>query len=445
MADERDAWLDKDVAERLLRGEPVEALDDDVLARTERLAEALRDIAAITYANDAELPGEAAALAAFRRAGTAGESATDATGATAVGAGAGAGLGLGAGGGLGLGSGLGSGLGVGVGVGVGESLLGAVRLAPAPGDIGAPRLGRPVRRGLAVAVAGCALGGIAVAASAGVIPPLFAGEHDPVPANSVSSVTSPGPRVSGPSDGGRDTAGPSETPGPDREEALTPHPSSEEGSDGAHARDGDSGRDENGGALAGSGLSASAQGYRAGTLYRETLDACRALRGGTIDEERKRALESAADGSGGAKRFCDRLLDGRSATGGKGGKGSTGAGGDHDGRGDGSVRNGVGDGISDGHGPENGSGNGHGGHGNGGNSNGGNANGGNANGGNGGAGGGGGGTDDGSPDGPVLWTPSPTPLLTPEPSTTPHPAPDPEPAPEPAPGASPVESVLEIL
>ncbi|MFE4170965.1 hypothetical protein ACFRR7_02760 [Streptomyces sp. NPDC056909] len=419
MADERDAWLDKDVAERLLRGEPVEALDDDVLARTERLAEALRDIAAITYANDAELPGEAAALAAFRRAGTAGESATDATGTTAVGAGAGAG------GGLGLGSGLG--VGVGVGVGVGESLLGAVRLAPAPGDIGAPRLGRPVRRGLAVAVAGCALGGIAVAASAGVMPPLFAGEHDPVPANSVSSVTSPGPRVSGPSDGGRDTAGPSETPGPDREEALTPHPSSEEGSDGAHARDGDSGRDENGGALAGSGLSASAQGHRAGTLYRETLDACRALRGGTIDEERKRALESAADGPGGAKRFCDRLLDGRSATGGKGGKGSTGAGGEHDGRGDGSVRNGVGDGIGDGHGPENGSGNGHGGNGNGGNANGG-------------AGGGGGGMGDGSPDGPVLWTPSPTPLLTPEPSTT-----HPDPEPEPAPGASPVESVLEIL
>ncbi|MGW6746030.1 hypothetical protein ACWGDX_35735 [Streptomyces sp. NPDC055025] len=422
MADERDAWLDKDVAERLLRGEPVEALDEDVLARTERLAEALRNMAAVTYANDAELPGEAAALAAFRRAGTAGESAT---GTTAVGAGAGAGLGLGSG----LGAGLGSGL------GVGESLLGAVRLAPAPGDIGAPRLGRPVRRGLAVAVAGCALGGIAVAASAGVMPPLFAGEQDPVPANSVSSVTSPGPRLSGPSDGGRDTAGPSETPGPDGEKGLTPHPSSEEGSGGAHARDGDSGRDEDGGALAGSGLSASAQGHRAGMLYRETLDACRAHRGGTIDEERRRALKSAADGHGGAKRFCDRLLDGRSATGGKGGKGSSGAGGDHDGRGDGSVRNGVGNGIDDGHGSENGNGDGHGGHGNGGNDNGGNGGGGN-----GGAGGGGGGTGDGPPDGPVLWTPSPTPLLTPEPSIT-HPVPDPEPAP----GTSPVDSALEIL
>ncbi|MYZ41179.1 hypothetical protein GT002_40260, partial [Streptomyces sp. SID4917] len=100
MADERDAWLDKDAAESLLRGEPVEAMDEHVLARTERLTEALRDMAAVTYANDTELPGEAAALAAFRRARTAGGSATGAVDAGAgVGVGAAVGVGVGAGGG----------------------------------------------------------------------------------------------------------------------------------------------------------------------------------------------------------------------------------------------------------------------------------------------------------------------------------------------------------
>ncbi|WP_066945488.1 hypothetical protein [Streptomyces lushanensis] len=389
MADERDAWLDKDAAESLLRGEPVEAVDERVLAGTERLAETLRDLAAVTYANDTELPGEAAALAAFRRAARASGKTTGTVGA--VGAGSGAGVGSDAG----AGDGIGAGVGVGVGVGVGGSLLGAVRLAAAPGDAGAPRLGRPVRRGLAVVVAGCALGGIAVVASAGVMPPLFAGEHDPVPANSVSSVTTPGPRLSGPSDGGRDTTGPSRTPGPDREEPFTPHPSSEEGPDGiggvnAH---GESGQGE--GALAGSGLSASAQGDRVGTLYRETLDTCRAYRDGTIDAERGAALESAADGAGGAKRFCDRLLGGKDGTGGPDDKG----GGGHGGRGDGSGRSGHGD--DHGHGPGNGHGNGPGGDGEG-----------------------------GGDGGPVLWAPTPssaapTPLLTPVPATShPDPAPD---------------------
>lgn len=41
MADERYQWLDQEAAERLLRGEPVDAVDDHARSRAERLAGAL--------------------------------------------------------------------------------------------------------------------------------------------------------------------------------------------------------------------------------------------------------------------------------------------------------------------------------------------------------------------------------------------------------------------
>lgn len=67
MADERDQWLDMETAERLLRGEPVEAADTGDGVRVKRLSDALRELSGVTYANGTELPGEGAALAAFRR------------------------------------------------------------------------------------------------------------------------------------------------------------------------------------------------------------------------------------------------------------------------------------------------------------------------------------------------------------------------------------------
>ncbi|MFE6876976.1 hypothetical protein ACFVBK_21035, partial [Streptomyces sp. NPDC057677] len=70
MADERYQWLDQEAAERLLRGEPVDAVDDHTRSRAERLAEALDAARTPTLppAARTELPGEAAALAAFRAA-----------------------------------------------------------------------------------------------------------------------------------------------------------------------------------------------------------------------------------------------------------------------------------------------------------------------------------------------------------------------------------------
>lgn len=68
MADEQDKWLDRDAAERLLRGEPLEAVDADTQGRAKRLADVLGALAPEPAPTSAELPGEAVALAAFQRA-----------------------------------------------------------------------------------------------------------------------------------------------------------------------------------------------------------------------------------------------------------------------------------------------------------------------------------------------------------------------------------------
>ncbi|MFC9426518.1 hypothetical protein [Streptomyces sp. NPDC056987] len=300
MADERDAWLDKDAAERLLRGDPVEALDEQARARRELLSDALRDMSAVTYANGAELPGEAAALAAFRQAGAAGR----ADGATST------------------------------------DLPGTVRLALAPMTVRTRRRGRPLRRGLVVAVAGCALGGITVAAGAAVVPSLFGGTG-PGPASSVSAGASPRPLSSGSAERGQDrSAEPSDLPSGDGRVGRSPVPSSGTGGSAAGAEPGGAAGGARGEAGADDDASAgTADGHHtpfvpntdpaSGDWFRRTVDACRDYRSGAIDPERRKALDAAADGPGGTERYCDRLLDGdlRGGGGRNGGK-------DRDGHGD---------------------------------------------------------------------------------------------------------------
>ncbi|MFE7517578.1 hypothetical protein ACFU8I_41080, partial [Streptomyces sp. NPDC057540] len=60
MADERYQWLDQEAAERLLRGEPVEAVGDGARHQAERLARALGTarVPATPPAPDPQLPGE---------------------------------------------------------------------------------------------------------------------------------------------------------------------------------------------------------------------------------------------------------------------------------------------------------------------------------------------------------------------------------------------------
>ncbi|NEB12429.1 hypothetical protein G3I32_26940, partial [Streptomyces coelicoflavus] len=70
MADEQDEWLDRETAELLLRGESLEGLESTGPAtrdRAGRLVAALGALSAHPVPDDGELPGEAAALAAFRK------------------------------------------------------------------------------------------------------------------------------------------------------------------------------------------------------------------------------------------------------------------------------------------------------------------------------------------------------------------------------------------
>ncbi|PAZ16179.1 hypothetical protein CLM62_09770, partial [Streptomyces sp. SA15] len=68
MADEQYRWLDRDTAESLLSGESLEAVDAPARDQAERLAKTLDALTVEPPPTSAELPGEAAALAAFRSA-----------------------------------------------------------------------------------------------------------------------------------------------------------------------------------------------------------------------------------------------------------------------------------------------------------------------------------------------------------------------------------------
>ncbi|MFK8911835.1 hypothetical protein ACJA3G_33025, partial [Streptomyces sp. YS-3] len=160
MADERHEWLDEDAAERLLRGESVVPADDRAREQAERLSAVLRALAGpdVRQAMDApaaarELPGEAAALAAFRHARAEAYAPVGAPAETVV------------------------------------------QVAREPRGTRAPRRRlRPVRFGLAAAIAGCALGGVAMAAGTGVLPGL--GTAHPEPVSSVSAAATPSPIAS---------------------------------------------------------------------------------------------------------------------------------------------------------------------------------------------------------------------------------------------------------
>ncbi|WP_184491293.1 hypothetical protein [Streptomyces sp. I6] len=65
-----------------------------------------------------------------------------------------------------------------------------------------------------------------------------------------------------------------------------------------------------------------------GDWYGKTVQACRDYRNGTLDVERKRTLEAAAQGADRVKRFCDRML---TADGGGDDDGDGGGEGDDDG------------------------------------------------------------------------------------------------------------------
>ncbi|MQY35206.1 hypothetical protein SRB17_31780 [Streptomyces sp. RB17] len=295
MADEQDKWLNRETAERLLRGESLEAVDASARDQAERLSQALGALTAHAAPAAGELPGEQAALAAFRKAReAAGTERTavgraDATSALPV-PGADAGL---------------------VRIGA-RSRTGITARRP--------RWARPVRLALAAAVAVGTVGGVAMAAGTGVLPTPFGPEH-PRPATSVST---------GPTSRAPLASVPQGTPGP------TAGPGVPSGSTGTSR--GASGRavtpdDRHGRSTApGAGDSSGTPGGR----WRDA--ACRDIRDGReLDAGRRRALENLAGGSARVSRYCKVVLsvadsgDG-GTSGGKGDEGGNkGKGGDEEG------------------------------------------------------------------------------------------------------------------
>ncbi|MFF7971770.1 hypothetical protein [Streptomyces sp. NPDC007905] len=289
MADEQYTWLTGDTAERLLRGESLEAVDASARDQAERLAKALGALSAEAAPANGELPGEQAALAAFRKAREA--DAAERTAAT-----------------LGDGS-----PGRRSGLPARDADAGLVRIgAPARTGIHSrrPRWARPVRLALAAAVAAGTLGGVAVAAGSGVLPIPFHDDH-PGPAASVSAPQTPG-RPSAPSS-------------PQSPQGIAPgtpegSPSGSPGGDpSGTATGGDKGTGKN--ATPGSGDPSGTPG----TWWRDAAAACRDLRDGKeLGADRRRALEGLAGGSTRVTKYCKSVLAGRTVSGeGKGDGGDT--------------------------------------------------------------------------------------------------------------------------
>ncbi|MEV8017677.1 hypothetical protein AB0O76_15325 [Streptomyces sp. NPDC086554] len=295
MADEDYRWLDRDAAERLLSGESFDGADHHTREQAERLAKTLgsltadeRVLAGPPGDLSAELPGEAGALAAFREARglSAGASSTR--------------------------------------VGAGQT----VQIASSADPRRPTRWGRPVRFGLAAVLAGCMIGGVAVAAGTGVLP--FGGRDEQGPAASASPVAPPQPleSASGGASGAPDVEPDDVHTTPDgtsREPGSSAPPTSPEASGGA--------------SRGGSQQPGTGDGQRddeATDWRRQVVTACRDHRNGDLKGEKKRRLEKLLGGSEGITEACNRVLgDGgdREGEGGSGGSGGDDDRGDNDGGG----------------------------------------------------------------------------------------------------------------
>ncbi|CAM5557446.1 hypothetical protein SAVIM338S_04576 [Streptomyces avidinii] len=327
MADERDRWLDKAAADRLLRGESATpGAEHPARARADRLRAALDALAGPPPSAAAELPGEAAALAAFRAArGT--EPRAAAAAAEEFGSGETV-VDLSPAGPVGL---------------LGESgpgpernqSRGRGRTHGQDHGVGARR-GRPVRFALAAAVASVAVGGLAAAAGAGLLDRDTSDSAVHAPAVAVTTGSTPdAPGGDDPAlvplpvpatpRGGEDqgtTPGPGNTTGPD---GRTPAGS------GGNAATGGDGATGTGGAVTGpsangstpdrrdkdrsleGGTDGSAEG---GSTFKDregragAVELCRDFRAGKLDSDRREKLVRLAKGLLWIPRYCKSLLDG---------------------------------------------------------------------------------------------------------------------------------------
>lgn len=325
--DDRYRWLDRATAECLLSGASLEAspasADPEARDRAEQLAKTLESLSVGAPPCGAELPGEAAALAAFRKARPAPDLSTAAPAQPSPD--------------MGL-------VRVGRFGSSGVSRRSAVRPA---------RWGRPLYVGLGAALAAGMVGSVAMAAGIGVLSNPFGGEEPGRPAATESAAESrdPLPAPPSPDDGNRGRRGPSFRP-----DTAT----------GGSADRGAAGRDEPQADPTDGAIRPRSDMSQPGAWRDLLASSCRDMRSGMeLDAERRRALEKAAKGSMRVPKYCEHALKhepaGRSHSGnGKGtgeGRGAIGAEGGRGGAGD---NGGKGDGATGGHGYGNGGGNSHG-------------------------------------------------------------------------------------
>ncbi|MFG2797789.1 hypothetical protein [Streptomyces pseudovenezuelae] len=259
MADERYRWLDLETAERLLRGESLEAVDEAARDQAERLAKTLDALTVEPAPTSDGLPGEEAALAAFRKVRV--ERADDWVSPPARGRHR---------------------------TGTGSADAGLVRIGAPDAAPARPRRRRPAHLALAAVLAVGMVGGVAVAAGIGVLPHL--GDGEPEPAATVSAAATPDRTRDSPS-----------APAPEAVPSPEGSPSA-----GAGSRDtarGDTGTTPDKGS---EGL-----GVRPRRDGNGAASACRDVRAGKkLDSHRERSLESAAGGASQVWKYCKGVLSG---------------------------------------------------------------------------------------------------------------------------------------
>ncbi|GAA3868567.1 hypothetical protein GCM10023084_22170 [Streptomyces lacrimifluminis] len=329
-------WLDRAAAERLLSGEPLEAslesAGPEARDRAELLAKTLGALSVDTPPGSAELPGEAAALAAFRKARPApGRTTVALTPATLPASD--------------IGSDIGSDMGL---VRVGG--FGRAGASPRSGARAA-RWGRPLRLGLGAALAVGMVGSVAMAAGVGVLPNPFDGDEPGRPAATVSAGESRDPMQASPS--------------PDAPRGKSVPTFRPDSTAGGSAGKGTAGRDEPQGSPTGGGQGSRSDPGVPGDWRSGLALSCRDMRSGKkLEAERRRALEKAAKGSRKIPEYCEDALRDEPAVRSNTDTGTGAGGGDADVE---DGQNGAGDTGGKGNGVSDGNGNDHGGDGDGGN------------------------------------------------------------------------------
>ncbi|WP_069763507.1 hypothetical protein [Streptomyces sp. LUP47B] len=257
MADESYEWLDLETAERLLRGESLEAVDPADRDQAERLAKTLEALTAEPAPTSGGLPGEEAALAAFRKVRA--DRTDDWVSPAARGRHR---------------------------TGAGRTDAGLVRIGTPDAEAGRPRRRRPAHLALAAVLAVGMVGGVAAAAGTGVLPHF--GDGQPEPGASVSAAATPDRPFVSPS-------APQVAPSPENSP-----------SGGAGSRD-TAGGDT--GAAPGTGSDGPGAGSRRD--WSGSASACRDMRDGkNLDPTRKRSLEGAAGGTSRVWKYCKGVLSG---------------------------------------------------------------------------------------------------------------------------------------